>query len=78
MIEEFPGQPPNTEFEIEELMYKLKALEEIYPTLSPELQEEWWHIEQGAKHAEDRKATREHLENFLAKIEAAGDRKLAA
>ncbi|MBI2592608.1 MAG: hypothetical protein HYW37_00380 [Candidatus Colwellbacteria bacterium] len=81
MIERLPEQLPTTEFEIEELMYRLEAKGGLFPTLSPDLQIEWRNIESEVENSEDREAAKAHLEIFLDKldeIEDEGERKIAA
>lgn len=78
-MEEFsPEQPPYLiEAEIEELLTDLRVRDELFPSLSPELQDEWWHVEMEAKSGEDRQDAEDHLEGFLQKLKGE-EEKMAA
>lgn len=69
-MEQFPKEPnpENIETEIERLLDALHNKAELYDKF-PEIQREWYDVEMEAEVAKDRKTAKEHLEEFIKKLE---------
>lgn len=77
-MEEFPQEPSpeDVDREIEKLLEVLYSEEysDMYHDF-PELQEEWYWVEQEANIALDRAAAKEHLEEFIEKLKSLKEEK---